>query len=84
LWSTSEVNSTKPEKPVQNTKGLGYISIAILVIFLVVVVVRGVATFDGENHPGLDYLFFIGLVFGLIFFATLAVKFLFIGDDKDD
>ena len=48
-----------------------------------VLVVRGIATFDGQNHPGLDYLLFVGLVFGLIFFATLAVKFLFIGDDKD-
>ena len=55
----------------------------ILVIFLVVVVVRGIATFDGQNHPGLDYLLFVGFIFGLIFFATLAVKFLFIGDDKD-
>lgn len=77
------MNSTKNDKPVQNTKALGYISIAILVIFAVVVVVRGIATFDGQNHPGLDYLLFVGLIFGLIFFATLAVKFLFIGDDED-
>ena len=77
------MNSTKPERPVQNTKALGYISIGILVVFLVVVIVRGIATFDGQSHPGLDYLLFVGFVFGLIFFATLAVKFLFIGDDKD-
>ena len=77
------MNSTKYEKPVRNNKALGYISIGILVIFLVVVIVRGIATFDGEAHPGLDYLLFVGLVFGLIFFAALAVKFLFIGDDED-
>jgi len=77
------VNSTKYEKPVQNTKALGYISIGILVIFLVLLIIRGIATFDGQSHPGLHYLLFVGFIFGLVFFATLAVKFLFIGDDKD-
>jgi hypothetical protein len=77
------VNSTKYEPPVQNTKVLGYIATGILVVFLVVVIFRGIATFDGQSHPGLDYVFFVGLIFGLVFFATLAVKFLFIGDDKD-
>ena len=77
------MNSTKYEKPVRSNKGLGYISIGILVIFLVVAIVRGIATFDGQPHPGLDYILFVGFIFGLIFFAALAVKFLFIGDDED-
>ena len=77
------MNST-PEKPVQNTKVLGYISVALIAIFLVVVVWRGIAVSDGESHPGLDYILFVGVIFALIFFSALAVKFLFIGDDEDD
>ncbi|WP_028051273.1 hypothetical protein [Cellulomonas sp. URHD0024] len=77
------MNSTQSDRPVQNTKALGYISIGILVIFVVLLILRGVATFDGEPHPGLDYVFFVGIIFALIFFATLAVKFLFLGDDED-
>ena len=83
MWCTSEVNSTKSEPPVRNNKVLGYISIALVTIFLVSVVWRGIAVSDGESHPGLDYILFVGLIFGLIFFSTLVVKFLFIGDDED-
>ena len=83
LWSTAEVNSTKSEPPVRNNKVLGYISIALVTIFLVFVVWRGIAVADGGSHPGLEYFLFVGLVFGLIFFSALAVKFLFIGDDED-
>ncbi|WP_426594055.1 hypothetical protein ACPPVS_00960 [Cellulomonas sp. McL0617] len=77
------MNSTNYEKPVRNTKVLGYISIALLVVFVVLAVFRISAVSDGESHPAIQYILVVGIVFSLIFFATLAVKFLFIGDDED-
>ena len=77
------MNSTKSDPPVQNTKALGYVSIGILAIFVVLLILRGISVFDGESHPALDWIFFVGIIFALIFFAMLAVKFLFIGDDED-
>ena len=77
------MNSTNIDKPVRNNKALGYVSIGLIVIFLAVVILRGVSTFDGQSHPGLDYILFVGVVFALIFFSALAVKFLVVGDDED-
>jgi hypothetical protein len=83
LWSTSGVNSPQSAPPVRNTKTLGYISIGLLAVFLVLAIFRISAVSDGESHPAIEYVLVVGIIFSLIFFATLAVKFLFIGDDED-
>jgi len=83
LWSTSVVNSTNTDRPVRNNKVLGYISIGLIVVFLGLGIFRIAAVSDGESHAGLQYILVVGIVFALIFFAALAVKILFVGDDED-
>ncbi|WP_028046067.1 hypothetical protein [Cellulomonas sp. URHE0023] len=77
------MNSSQSTAPVRNTKTLGYISIGLLAVFVVLAIFRISAVSDGESHPAIEYVLVVGIIFSLIFFATLAVKFLFIGDDKD-
>ena len=77
------MNSTQSAPPVRNTKTLGYISIGLLVVFVLLAIFQIAAVSDGDSHPGIAYALVVGIIFSLIFFATLAVKFLFIGDDED-